>query len=464
MVDPTTAGASAALPETLVDDLAALVGRAAVTDGDSHRALHAEDLSFHPAVLPDVVVFPACTADVSAVLAYASARGIPVTPFGAGSSLDVPVHGGISLDLTRMDAVLAIRPGEMTATVQAGVTRLALERRLGELGLFFPVDPGADATLGGMAATNAAGTMTVRHGKMRPHVLALEAVMADGSVIRTGTRAAKSSAGYDLTGLLVGSEGTLAVITELTLRVRGVAEAAATLRASFADTDAACAVVLDIVGVGLAVDRLELLDGWKVTALNRFGATSLPEEPLLLIEVSGSDASVLADLADVRAIVDEHGGRAVAEERDPTRRAELWRARHDLFFAEKAMAPGREEVSTDVCVPLEGLAGALVRTRAAIDRLGLLGGVSAHAGDGNIHAALLVDPGDLDEMRRLHALVEELADDAIALGGTCSGEHGIGLGKREALGREHAELLPLMRAIKRVWDPAGVLNPGKVGS
>lgn len=453
------------LSPQLTRRLGEVVGSDAVTDGPSQLQLHAEDLSFHPGALPDAVVFPSTVKHVSSVMRLAEEHRVPVVPFGAGTSLDghvVPTAGGISLDLGRLDAIKAVRPGELTSTVEAGVTRLQLDRRLGEHGLFFSVDPGADATLGGMAATNAAGTMTVRYGKMRPQVLALQAVLPGGGVIRTGTRAAKSSAGYDLTGLLVGSEGTLAVITELTVRVQGIPEASAVLRASFADVDAACDMVLSTVSAGVPVLRLEYLDGWEIEALNRFHGSELRQEPTLLIEVAGAPESVAVEVEYVHELLAECGARDIVEERDPTRRAKLWRARHDLFFAEKAMHPGLDAVSTDVCVPLEELRGALRETRAALDRHALIGGVSAHAGDGNIHAAVMLDGTSSDDLHRLDRLVEDLAADATARGGTCSGEHGIGLGKVQAMAAEHADCLPLMRALKRAFDPSGVMNPGKV--
>lgn len=449
----------------LAEDLGALLPEGAVSTGDSDRTLHSEDLTFHRPHRPAVVVFAASTDEVSRVLGFADGHRVPVVPFGAGSSLEghvIPVAGGISLDLNRLDEIVAIRPEELTATVGAGVTRLGLERRLGERGLFFPIDPGADASLGGMAATNAAGTMSVRYGKMRRQVLALEAVLPGGEVIRTGSRAAKTSAGYDTTGLLVGSEGTLAVITELTLQVQGIPEAKAVIRATLPDVAAACRVSRAIVATGLQALRVELLDEWEVDALNAFAETGFPAGALLIVELAGSPAEVATETHEVRGLLAEAGARSLEEERDPTRRAQLWRARHDVFFAEKAMAPGKESLSTDVCVPLTELEGALRGSREAIDRLELTSGVSAHAGDGNVHVGLLVDPSDRDEMARVAELTEELIDYALARGGTCSGEHGIGLGKIGALEREHGDQIGLMRAIKAAFDPNGVMNPGKV--
>jgi D-lactate dehydrogenase (cytochrome) len=454
-----------AASQDLEGRLADLVGADRVSTGSSDRGLHGEDLSFHPGALPDVVVFAGSTADVVSVLRFADDERVPVVPFGAGSSLDghvIPVRGGIALDMTRMNRILALRPRDMTATVEPGVTRLQLERHAAEHGLLFPVDPGADATLGGMAATNAAGTMTVRYGKMRAQVLALEAVLPGGRVVRTGSRAAKTSAGYDLLGLLVGSEGTLGVITELTVRLRAIPEAMLLLRASLPTLDAACEVAAGMAAAGESVSRVELIDAWEVSAVNVHAGTDFAELPMLFLELAGSPGSVADGLDYVRALLDEAGATDVLEERDPTRQRQVWRIRHDLFFAEKTMAPGRESLSTDVCVPLGELAGAIRATSEALAARGLIGGVSAHAGDGNIHASVLLDPADPAELARAHELVDALVDDALARGGTCSGEHGIGLGKIGALAREHGDQLDLMRAIKQVFDPHGVMNPGKL--
>ena len=446
-------------------ELVAALGGDRVRDGDSERDLHGSDLTFHEPRRPDLVVYPGSTEEVARVLASANEHRIPVTPFGAGTSLEghvIPVHGGISLDLSQLDRVVGVSPENLTATVQAGVTRLTLERVAGGHGLFFPVDPGADATLGGMAATNAAGTTTVRYGKMRANVLALEAVLADGRVIRTGSRAAKTSAGYDLTGLLVGSEGTLAVITEVTVRLHGIPEHAVVLRVTFPDVESACRTAASVVGAGAGVTRVELLDAWIVSAINAYAGTSYPEGPCLFVETTGSEEMVAADLELVRAIAEAEGAVEIVHERDPDARARLWKARHDTTHAAAAKMPGRKERATDVCVPLTELAGAVRFARAEIERLGLHAGIVGHAGDGNVHVSIQVDPDDSDEVARSAELVHHVVDDALARGGTCTGEHGIGLGKIEALQQEHGDLVPLMQGIKRVFDPNGILNPGKV--
>lgn len=432
--------------------------------GESDRRTHGEDVGGGPPALPDVVAYPVSTGEVAAVLAWADERRVPVVAFGAGTGLErhaVPERGGISLDLRHLDKVVAVRPQELTATTQAGVTRLAFERATGAHGLVLPVDPGADATLGGMAATNAAGTMTLRHGKMRDRVLALEAVLPGGRVVRTGTRARKTSAGYDLTSLLVGSEGTLAIITELDLRLEPVPERTATVRAALPTIDAACEAVQALLPL-TAVRRIELLDPWEVMAANRFSGTALPETPLLLVEAAGDEPVVASAVAEVEGVLAGHGARALEAEHDHTAQQRLWRVRHDVFFAELAMAPGRQSVSTDVCVPVSALADTVRATRRRLDEHGLTGGIVAHAGDGNVHAGILVDPGDPDERARLDACLSALVDDALAVGGTCTGEHGIGSGKRGFLAREHGDLVPLMRAVKDAFDPHGILNPGKV--
>ena len=427
-----------------------------VVDGDSVLDQHGRDLSLHAPRRPDVVVFPESTDEVAHVLAFASAEGVPVVPFGAGTSLEghvIPVAGGISLSLAQMNRLLALRADELNATVQPGVTRLVLNAAAGEHGLFFPVDPGADASLGGMAATNASGTTTVRYGGMRRNVLALEVALADGTVVRTGTRAAKSSAGYDLTSLFVGSEGTLGVVTELTVRLYGIPERVLAVRAAFASLDDACQTAAALVAAGTPVARLELLDGPTLGAVNAHKGTSFAETPTLFVEVEGDDD-------DVRELC----GAAVTYESDadPTGRSRLWEARHHVLFALLAAAPGKVHKSTDVCVPVPALADSIRHARTALDARGIEASIVAHAGDGNYHVLFMLDPAEPEERRRAEELNAEMVEWALEHGGTCTGEHGIGLGKLDYLAREHGDLLPLMRGIKRLLDPAGILNPGKV--
>jgi D-lactate dehydrogenase (cytochrome) len=445
--------------------VAALGDERRVTVGESERDLHASDITFHRPHRPDVVVYPLTTAEVASVLAIAHEQRVPVTPFGAGSSLEghvIPVAGGISLDLTRMDRILDLSPQDLTATVQAGVTRGALERAAGEHGLQFPVDPGADATLGGMAATNAAGTTTVRFGKMRANVLAAEAVLPGGTVVRAGSRAPKTSAGYDLLGLLVGSEGTLGVITELTVRLQGIPDHAVVLRLSFPDVESACRAATTIVAAGAGVTRVELLDAWTIAAINAYQGTDFPAGPSLFVEAAGTEGTVTSDLELVEAIADSEGATAVVAERDQTARARLWAARHSSAYASAAAAPGKRSRSTDICVPLSELAAAVSFARDEVERRGLIAGIVGHAGDGNVHLSLHVDPDDPEEVRSSDELIELLVTDALGRGGTCTGEHGIGLGKVHALEREHGDLVPLMQGIKELFDPHGIMNPGKV--
>jgi len=442
-----------------------ILGQEQVRDGDSERDLHGADFSFHEPHRPDFVVYPGTTQDVSSVLAIAHELAVPVTAFGAGTSLEghvIPVCGGISLDLTRLDKILEVSPQNMTATVQAGVTRLALDGAAGKHGLTFPVDPGADATLGGMAATNAAGTTTVRYGKMRANVLALEAVLADGTIIRTGSRSAKTSAGYDLTGLLVGSEGTLAVITELTLRLYPVPDYAVAMRMTLPDVERACQMAIRVMGAGVTAIRVELIDAWMVSAINAFSDTPYPEQSSLFVELAGSEPTVVEDLEIVKALATDAGALDIAVESRTEDRSRLWKARHDATHAAAAKMPGRKERTTDVCVPLTELAGTIHYAHTEIDRLGLHAGIVGHAGDANVHVAVFVDPNDADEMARSDEFIHNVVDDALARGGTCTGEHGIGQGKRDALQQEHADTIPLMSAIKDSFDPKHILNPGKV--
>jgi D-lactate dehydrogenase (cytochrome) len=437
----------------------------AVSEGDSVRALHGQDESFHREVPPDLVLFPSSRSELVAVLSAAAELEVPVVPFGAGSSLEgqvIPASGGASIDLGRMNRILEVDPDSFTATVEPGVTRLELERKLAESGLMFPVDPGADATLGGMAATNAAGTMSARYGKMRPNVLALEAVLPGGRTIRTGSGALKTSAGYDLTGLLIGSEGTLAVISELTLRIRPIPDATCAVRITADSIGTAGEIAELMVATGIDASRIELLDEWEVEGLNRIRPGSLPAGSVILVELSGSEAAVASELADLKGLLSEADGLGLEVERSSAGQRELWRTRHDAMAGEQAMAPGRQCRSTDVCVPVGSLTETLVETRETIDRFGLGAGIVAHAADGNVHVGIMLDRDDPDEMRRGELLVEALAESALRRGGTCTGEHGIGLGKIRLLEREHGDSLDLMRAVKAAFDPDGIMNPGKV--
>jgi len=436
-----------------------------VSDGESVLDQHSADLTYHAPHRPDVVVFPETTGEVAAVLDYADRAGVAVVPFGAGTSLEghvIPLHGGISLDLTRMRAIVALRPDDLTATVQPGVTRSQLEAAAGPHGLWFPVDPGADATLGGMAATNASGTTSVRYGGMRAHVLALEVVLAGGRVVRTGSRAVKTSAGYNLTHLFVGSEGTLGVITELTLRLHPIPDHIVVVRAAFPSVEAACRAAAAIIGAGVPVTRCELLDATTIASLNAYKGTSFPEAPHLFVEFGGGEGGVAGDLEATRELAQDEGALTFESKRDPTARAQMWEARHSALMAALAQASGSKAMTTDVAVPVSELAAAIEHARSALDASSLSGGIVGHVGDGNFHVAFLLDPEDGQSIAEAQALNAALVDDALARGGTCTGEHGIGFGKLGYLEREHGDLLPLMRGIKQVFDPNGIMNPGKV--
>jgi D-lactate dehydrogenase (cytochrome) len=436
-----------------------------VSTSESVLQQHGEDLSYHPPHEPDVVVFAETTEEVASVLRFANERGVAVTPFGAGTSLEgnaIPLRGGISLDLTRMTRILEVRADDLQADVQAGVPRSALNAAAGEHGLFFPVDPGADATLGGMAATNASGTTTVRYGGMRAQVLALEVVLADGTVVHTGTRAVKSSAGYNLTALFVGSEGTLGVITELTLRLYGIPDYVVAVRAAFPDVESACRAAATIIGSGVAVSRCELVDRETIRQVNDFKGTDYEERPHLFVEFGGSEAGVAGDLEATREIAEGEGCTTFTAERDAAARARLWDARHNALHALLHAAPGKRSYATDVCVPISQLPDAIRLGRRLLDETGLLGHIVGHVGDGNYHIALMLDPDDADEVARAKTLNEKIVEDALARGGTSTGEHGVGIGKKEFLEREHGDLLPLMRGLKQLLDPNGILNPGKV--
>ncbi|HET9675122.1 MAG TPA: FAD-linked oxidase C-terminal domain-containing protein [Gaiellaceae bacterium] len=431
-----------------------------VSTGASVLEHHAGDLSYHPRHSPDVVVFPESTEDVARVLAWANDERVPVVPFGAGTSLEahvIPVHGGISLDLSRMNRVLEVLPGDLQVRVQPGVLRSEVNVAVAEHGLWFPVDPGADASLGGMAATNASGTTTVRYGGMRPNVLGLEAVLADGTVIRPGTRTVKTSAGYDLRSLFVGSEGTLGVITELTLRLHALPEQPIALRAAFRDVGAACRSAVSLVGAGVTVTRCELLDEATLRAVNAFEGTSYAELPSLFVEVDGEEA-----LASAREVLGWEDAVDLEAETTVEARTRLWRARHHAAHAVAALAPGKRWFATDVCVPLSTLPEAVEHARACTERRGIAAAVTAHAADGNYHLVHVVDPDDPADVAAAQDLYAELVEWALERGGTSTGEHGIGLGKIDYLEREHGDLVPYLRALKQVFDPNGILNPGKV--
>jgi D-lactate dehydrogenase (cytochrome) len=435
--------------------------------GDAVREHHSRGESHHPGVLPDAVVFPASTSEVQAIVAACAEHRCPLTAFGAGSSLEghvIPLHGGISIDLTRMHRILRLSVEDLDVTVEAGVTRKQLDRHLQSTGLMFPLDPGADATIGGMASTRASGTTAVRYGTMREAVLGLTVVTADGRAVKTGTRARKSSAGYDLTRLFVGAEGTLGIITEVTLRLHGRPEAIAAATCWFDSIDEAVASVITIVQLGIPVARIELLDEAQIDAVNRHSRLNHPVAPTLFFEFHGmSEAAVDEHAHAVGEIVGEHSGRGFARAVSPEARAQLWQARHDAYYAALALKPGSRGWTTDVCVPISRLADCIRETKADLAETGILGPLVGHVGDGNFHLVIPVNAADPEELAAAERLTDRLVTRALAMGGTCSGEHGVGVGKKRFLEAEHGEpALHVMRAIKHALDPHNLMNPGKI--
>ena len=456
---------SSRLPDPLVSALAARFGDRFSTSL-AIREHHGKDESSGPPVPPDAVVFAESTEEVSAAVALCHANRVPVIAFGTGTSLEGHLHavrGGICIDLSRMNRVQAIRPGDLDATVEAGVTRKALNAALHGSGLFFPIDPGADASLGGMAATRASGTNAVRYGTMREAVLATTVVLADGRIIKTGTRAKKSSAGYDLTRLFVGSEGTLGIITELTVRLHPLPEAIASALCAFPAIAAAVDTVIQTIQLGIPVARIEILDSLSIRAINGYSRTSLREAPTLFFELHGSPASVAEQAQALRDLASDHGGMDFEWADQPEDRSRLWQARHDAYYACLGLAPGSRSLTTDVCVPISRLADCIAATLADLDETGLVAPLLGHVGDGNFHLLVLVRPGDDAQLARARAFTQRLAERAIAMDGTCTGEHGIGVGKRKYMLAEHGEgALSVMRAIKQALDPHNLMNPGKI--
>ena len=463
------ADAAAFVPRLMPDAMrAALHSRfgARFATGLAVREQHGRDESPIDAPPPEAVVFCESVEDVAFAVAEAARHGVPVIPFGAGSSLEghlLAVQGGVSLDLSRMNRLVQVDAQDLTVTVQAGVTRLQLNREIRDTGLFFPIDPGADATLGGMCATRASGTNAVRYGTMRDNVLALQVVTATGEVIRTGTRARKSSAGYDLTRLLVGSEGTLGVITEVTLRLHPLPESVAAAICSFDDAKSAVDTTIAVIQCGVPIARCELLDANAVIAVNAHDKLGLAEKPMLLMEFHGSAASVAEQAETVQALACEHGGTAFQWATTPEERTRLWTARHHAFLSGLQMRPGGRAVTTDCCVPISALADAVTQALAEADAAGLPHFLVGHVGDGNFHVAYLIDPGRPAERDTAEALNAALVRRAIAAGGTCTGEHGIGLHKQGFLVVEAGEgAIAMMRQLKRALDPGNILNPGKI--
>ncbi|WP_280153526.1 FAD-linked oxidase C-terminal domain-containing protein [Piscinibacter sp. XHJ-5] len=430
------------------------------------REQHGRDESPYDVPPPEVVVFCESTEDVAAIVKLADQHAVPVIPYGAGSSLEghlLAVQGGVSIDLSRMNRVIALQSEDLTVTVQPGVTRTQLNNEIRHSGLFFPIDPGADASIGGMCATRASGTNAVRYGTMRENVLGLEVVTASGEVIRTGTRAKKSSAGYDLTRLMVGSEGTLGVITEVTLKLYPQPEAVSAAVCSFPSIAAAVQATIQIIQIGVPIARCELLDANAVRAVNRHDKLSLREGAMLLMEFHGTPAGVKEQIETVQQIADDNGGLAFEWAETPEERTRLWTARHHAYFAGLQVKPGCRTVTTDTCVPISRLADCLLDTVAEADGSGLPYYIVGHVGDGNFHVAYLIDPNVPQERETAERLNLQLVTRALGLDGTCTGEHGIGLHKMAFLVTEAgAGAVAAMRTIKHALDPKNIMNPGKI--
>jgi len=451
--------------ETTLEAIRTEIGER-LTLNPSVRQAHGRGEAFHPDMLPDAVCYPLSGDEVSTIVKICARHRVPVIPFGAGTSLEGNVtapHGGISLDLSRMDAVLAVNMSDLDCVVQPGVTREQLNAELRDQGLFFPIDPGANATIGGMCATRASGTNAVRYGTMRENVLWLNVVLANGMMIRTGRRARKSAAGYDLTRLFVGSEGTLGIITEIGLKLHGVPEAISVAVCPFETIKGAVDTVVMAMQLGIPLARIEFLDAAQVAALNAYSHTALVEKPTLMLEFHGTELAVREQTEVLRAIASDHGGSefefaTLAEDRNA-----LWKARHGAYFAAQAIRPGSQLVVTDVCVPISRLTDCITATHEDIEREGLIGPIVGHVGDGNFHVLLSVDPDNSDEIARVRRLNDRLVARALSMDGTCTGEHGIGIGKQDKLFDElGADAVGVMRSIKAALDPDWLLNPGKI--
>jgi D-lactate dehydrogenase (cytochrome) len=455
----------AATIEALTGELTSRFGNRVVTSL-AVREQHAHTTTWLPVQAPDIVVLPQSTEEVAEVVRLCAARQVPVIPFGTGSSLEGQLNapfGGVSIDTSLMKRIVAVHPEDLDCVVEPGVTRKELNEHLRDTGLFFPIDPGADASIGGMTATRASGTNAVRYGTMKDNVLALTVVTASGEILHTGTRARKSSAGYDLTRLYVGSEGTLGVVTEITLKLNGIPEAISAGICSFPDVKAACDAVIVTIQTGLPVARIELLDDVQVRALNAYSKFSLPEMPLLLLEFHGTDASVREQAERFGEIASEYGGGPFEWATKAEDRTRLWQARHDVYWASLGLRPGAKGVASDVCVPISRLAECLEETKRDIEESGLIAPIAGHVGDGNFHTMPLVFMDDPDEVARAEAFMHRLVERAIAMEGTCTGEHGIGQGKMKYLAAEHGTpALDMMRLLKRSIDPHNIMNPGKI--
>jgi D-lactate dehydrogenase (cytochrome) len=455
---------SAEAKRTLFARLAARFGNRFST-GTALREQHANTLTWIKCEPPDAVVFAETTPEVVELVTLCAEARVPVIPFGTGTSLEGQVNapfGGVSLDLSGMNRILAVHEEDLDCVVEPGVTRKALNDHVRDLGLFFPIDPGAHASLGGMAATRASGTNAVRYGTMRDNVLSLSAVMADGSLLKTGNRARKSASGYDLTRLLIGSEGTLGIITELTLKLAGIPETILSAVCPFATIEGACNATIAAMQMGLAVARIELSDEVQIRACNAYSHLTLAEAPTLFLEFHGTAVSTREQVETFAEIARENGGGDFRWAERPEERTKLWQARHDAYWAARGLCPGADIVTTDVCVPISVLAACVGETHADIESIGLLAPIVGHVGDGNFHVMPLFDAGNAQDRRAVQGFLDRLVDRALRMDGTCSGEHGVGQGKIRYLAQEHGAGVDVMIAIKKALDPLNILNPGKI--
>ncbi|MFG6138252.1 FAD-binding oxidoreductase [Halomonas sp. B23F22_10] len=448
----------------LVAELEPLLGER-LTTAAGIREQHGHDESWHHPAAPDAVCFPHTTEEVSAVVRACGAHRVPVVPYGVGTSVEGQViaeRGGLCVDLSAMNAILEVRPEDMDATVQPGVTRTQLNTDLRATGLFFSVDPGADASMGGMASTRASGTNTVRYGTIRENVLSMTVVMPDGRIVETGTRARKSAAGYDLTHLMIGAEGTLGIITELTVKLHGLPEGISSATVAFEDVGGAVDAVIASIQYGIPMARIELMDALAMRAVNDFSGLDYAEKPTLFLEFHGTHAGVKEQAETMAELCQELGGSDFAWATREEERNALWQARHDAAYAAKALRPGMEFLATDICVPISRLAECIEATRQDVSESGLVAPLLGHVGDGNFHLVVMVDRESEQELATLEAFNRRLVARALAAGGTCTGEHGIGSGKRAYMEAEHGEGWAVMRAIKAALDPQGIMNPGKL--
>jgi D-lactate dehydrogenase (cytochrome) len=448
----------------VVDALTRDFGARAKT-ANAVREQHSHGEGLADQAMPDVVVYPHSNEEVAGIVRLCHAARVPIIPFGVGTSLEghvAALYGGVCVDLSEMNKVLAVNAADLDCRVQAGVTREQLNAELKGTGLFFPIDPGANATLGGMASTRASGTNAVRYGTMRENVLGLTIVTSDGRIVRTGGRARKSSAGYDLTHLFVGSEGTLGIITEIQVRLYGLPEAVSAAVCQYPDLKAAVNTVIAAMQMGIPVARIEILDALQMQACISYSKLEgFEAKPTLLFEFHGTANGVREQAELMQSISDEHGGSAFQWATQPEERTRLWKARHNAYYAAMALAPGKQAFSTDACVPISRLADCLLETREELDREGVIAPIVGHVGDGNFHVLVLFDPASASERARAEDIAHRVSMRAIAMGGTCTGEHGVGMHKLDALVAEHGEAVDLMKMIKRAFDPLDIMNPGK---